>query len=99
MFDCGAKAELLGEHDELDDIAPNAASETKPRLGSVEYVEVWPTTVGVKRTPSDECMSLSPELDAVASHNIFNRVRQLESGGVDPPDGRCDGSSLYCHSG
>ena len=62
------------------------------------FVE-WTTAVGVERTLSDERMSLSPELDAVASDNILNRVRQLESGGVDPPYGRCDASSLYCHAG
>jgi hypothetical protein len=43
-------------------------------------------------------MPLAFELDAVAGHNIFNRVRQLKSGRVDPPCGRCGASSLYCHS-
>ena len=62
-------------------------------------MQVRTTAIGVKRTLSDERMSLSSELDAVASHNIFNRVRQLESGGVDPSNGRCEASSLYCHSG
>ena len=62
-------------------------------------MQVRTTAVGVEWTPSDERMSLASELDAVPSHNIFNRVRQLESGGVDPPDGRCDASSLDCHSG
>ena len=44
-------------------------------------------------------MSLAFELDAVASHNIFNWVRQLESGRVDPPCWRCDASSRERHSG
>jgi hypothetical protein len=44
-------------------------------------------------------MPLAFELDAVAGHNIFNWVRQLESGRVDPPWSRCDASRLERHSG
>ena len=83
----------------FSDVAAHAASEAKPALGARENVQVWTTAVGVKRTSSDERMPLSLELDAVASHNIFNRVRQLEGGRIDPPRGRCDASSLECHSG
>jgi len=62
-------------------------------------MQVWTTAVGVKWTPSDERMSLSSEIDAIAGHNLFNWVRQLESGRVDPACWRCGASSLYCHSG
>jgi len=53
-------------------------------------VQVRTTAVGVKRTLTDERMSLSPELDAVASHNIFNWVRQLQGGRVDTASGGRD---------
>jgi len=62
-------------------------------------MQVRTAAVCMKRTPSDERVSLSPELDAVPGHNIFNWVRQLESGRVDPPCWRRGASSLYCHSG
>ena len=99
MLGRGTKADLLGEHDELQHVPALATSEAKPTLRCLEHMQVWATAIGVKRTPSDERMSLSSELDAVAGHNIFNWVRQLESGRVDPACWRCGASSLYCHSG
>jgi hypothetical protein len=53
MLDRGAKADLLAEHDELQDIPAQAASEAKPTLGGNENIHVRTTAVGVKRTPSD----------------------------------------------
>ena len=99
MLDRGTEADLLGEHDELQDVAPRTASEAVPALGGAEQMQVRTTAVRVEGTASHQCMSLTPELDAVAGHNIFNWVRQLESGRVDPPCWRCGTSSLYCHSG
>ena len=59
-------------------------------------MQVRTTAVGVKRTLTDERMSLSPELDAVVSHNMFNWVDQLQSGRVDLASG---GPDKRGHSG
>src|SRR6266568_4392055 len=99
MLDRAAEADILGEHDELQHVPALATSEAEPTLGGNENMHVWTAAVCVKRTPSDERMSLSSELDAVAGHNLFNWLRQLESGRVDPPSGRGHTSNLYSHSG
>jgi len=77
MLDCGAETDLLGEHDELQYVASLATSEAKPTLRCLEHIQVRTTAVGVKRTPSDERMPLSSDLDSVAGHNLFDWVRQL----------------------
>jgi hypothetical protein len=53
MLDRGAKAEVLGEHDELQDIPAQAASEAKPTLGGNENIHVRTTAVGMEWTSPD----------------------------------------------
>src|SRR5260221_2324186 len=99
MLDRGAKADLLGEHDELQHIPALATSEAKPTLRCLEHVQVWATAVGVKRTPSDERMSLSPELDAVTRYDVFDGMREFEGSRIDPSRRRCgEAGSLECYS-
>jgi hypothetical protein len=99
MLDRGAKAEILGEHDKLQHVPAQAASEAKPTPRCLEHVQVWTTAVGVKRTPSDERMSLSPELDPVTRYDVFDGMRQFEGSRIDPSRRRCDTGNLERHPG
>ena len=79
-----AEADVLSEHDKLQHVAADAASEAPPGLGGGKDMQVRTTTVGVKRTPSDERASLSFELDTVPSDNIFNAVGIFQRSNVNP---------------
>ena len=52
----------------------------------------------MEETPADERAPLSPELDAVASDDVFNRMRLLEDSHVDPSGTTGNGARMDGHA-
>src|SRR5205814_1115852 len=91
------KADVFDEHDELHHVAALAASEAVPTSRGWKNRQVWASCVGMQRTSSEKRSSLSLELDAVASHDIFDGMRLLEDIHVDPSRSINDGAGVNGH--
>jgi hypothetical protein len=78
------ETDVLGEHDELQNVAADATSKATPGPRARKNNQVGTSPISVKRAPPDDGMAVTFELNAVARDNVLDGVRLFERGCVDP---------------
>jgi hypothetical protein len=65
------ETDVLGEHDEFQNVAADAAPKAAPGAGARKDNQVGSSAISVKRAPADDGTALTFELDTVARDNVL----------------------------